>query len=59
VYGLLDYLTEPMTHSIYRLWGWWRVNWRWRSGGQREGDVLAHAIGGHYHGNLTGDHWIG
>jgi hypothetical protein len=43
VYGLLDYLTEPTAHSIYRLRGRWHVNWRWRGGGRREGDVLAHA----------------
>jgi hypothetical protein len=35
---VLDYLAEPMTHSIYRIRGRWPVNWRWRGGGRRRED---------------------
>jgi hypothetical protein len=52
---VLDYLMDPTTHSIYRLRGWWRVNWRWRGGGRREGDVLSRELGGFHRGELTGD----
>jgi hypothetical protein len=52
---VLDYLTDPTTCSIYRLRGRWRVNWRWRGGGRREGDVLSRELGGFHRGRLTGD----
>jgi hypothetical protein len=32
---VLDYLTDPTTHSIYRLWGRWLIIWSWRGGGRR------------------------
>jgi hypothetical protein len=55
VYGLLDYLAEPMTHSIYRPWGRWHVNWRWRGGGRRRESSLARAIGGNHRGKALGN----
>jgi hypothetical protein len=58
VYWLLDYLTEPTTHSIYRLQGRWRVNWRWRGGGRRGKRSLAQVNRGCYRGKTTGDEWI-
>jgi hypothetical protein len=58
---MLEYLTEPRLCSIYRALKRWLVNLNscgggWRGGG---GGALAHTIGGHYRGNLTGDHWMG
>ena len=55
---VLDYLAKPTAHSIYRLWGRWLMNLRWRGGGWREGRVLSQEIGGFHRGELTGDHWI-
>jgi hypothetical protein len=52
---VIDYLTDPTTRSIYRLWGRWRVNWSWRGGGRREGDVLSRELGGFHRGGLTSD----
>jgi hypothetical protein len=43
---VLDYLTNPTTHSIYRLRGRWRVNLGWRGGGRRRKGSLAHKISG-------------
>jgi hypothetical protein len=40
VYWMLDYLAEPMAHSIYRTRGRWRLNLAWRGGGRREGRTL-------------------
>jgi hypothetical protein len=54
---VLDYLTNLMAHSIYRLWGWWRVNLGWRGGGRRRKGSLAQTIHGGYRGGLTGDGW--
>jgi hypothetical protein len=56
---MLEYLTESRVCSIYRDLERWPVNLNSRGGGRRGGGALAHAIGGHYSGNLTGDHWIG
>jgi hypothetical protein len=55
---MLEYPTEPRVCSIYRALEWWPVNLNLRGGGRR-GVALAHTIGGHYRGNLTGDHWMG
>ena len=55
MYGLLDYLAEPTTHSIYRPRGWWRVNWRWCGGGRRRESSLARAIGGNHRGKALGN----
>jgi hypothetical protein len=52
---VLDYLTDPTAHSIYRLWGWWRVNLGWRGGCRRRKRSLAQTIRGGYCGGLTGD----
>jgi hypothetical protein len=52
---VLDYLTDPMVHSIYRLWGRWHVNWSWHGGGRREGDVLVQELRVFHRGGLTGD----
>ena len=56
---VLDYLTDPTTHSIYRLQGRWRVNWSWRGGGRRGKRLLALAIRGVHRGKLTGDERVG
>jgi hypothetical protein len=56
---MLEYLTELRVCSIYRALERWPVTLNSRGGGRRGGGALAHAIGGHYRGNLTGDHWIG
>jgi hypothetical protein len=40
VYWVRDYLAEPMTRSIYRPRGRWRLNLTWRGGGRREGRAL-------------------
>jgi hypothetical protein len=56
---MLEYLTEPRVCSIYRALERWPVNLNSRGGDQRGGGALAHAIGGHYRGKLTGDHWMG
>jgi hypothetical protein len=53
---VLDYLTEPKAHSIYRLRGWWHVNLEWRGGGQRRRVALVRAISGFHRGGLIGDH---
>jgi hypothetical protein len=52
---VLDYLMDPTACSIYRLWGRWRMNWSWRGGGRREGDVLAQELRVFHRGRLTGD----
>jgi hypothetical protein len=51
--------TEQFVCSIYRALERWPVNLNSRGGDQRGGGALAHAIGGHYRGKLTGDHWMG
>jgi hypothetical protein len=58
---MLDYLAEPMSCSISRIPERWPVNLRCRCGGRREGGggVLAQAIGGFHHGELTGDDRVG
>jgi hypothetical protein len=53
---VLDYLTDPTAHSIYRLPGRWPVNLGWRGGGRRRRVALAQAISGFHRGGLTGDH---
>jgi hypothetical protein len=50
---VLDYLTDPTTHSIYRLLGRWPMNLRWRGGGLRRKRSLALAIRGVHRGKLT------
>ena len=55
----LEYLTESRVCSIYMALERWPVNLNSRGGGRGRGGPLAHAIGGHYRGNLTGDHWMG
>jgi hypothetical protein len=52
---VLDYLTDPTTHSIYRLRGWWPVNLGWCGGGRRRKRSLAQAIRGSYRGKTTDD----
>jgi hypothetical protein len=52
---VLDYLTDPTAHSIYRLRGRCRVNLGWRGGDQRRKRSLAQTICGGYRGGLTGD----
>jgi hypothetical protein len=52
---VLDYLTDPKAHSIYRLQGWWHVNLEWRGGGRRRRVALVRAISGFHRGGLTGD----
>jgi hypothetical protein len=56
---VLDYLTDPMTHSIYRLLGRWPVNLGWRGGGQRRKRSLALAIRGVHRGKLIGVERVG
>ena len=56
---MLEYLMELRMCSIYRALERWPVNLNSRGGGRRGGRALAHTIGGHYHGKLTGDHWMG
>ena len=56
---MLDYLTEPRECSIYSVLERWLVNLMGTRGGRRGGGALAHTIGGHNRGNLTGDHRIG
>jgi hypothetical protein len=56
---MLEYPTKPRVCSIYGALERWLVNLNSRGGGRRGGGALAYAIGGHYHGNLTGDHWMG
>jgi hypothetical protein len=53
---VLDYLTDPTTHSIYRLRGRWPVNLGWRGGGRRRKRSLAQEISGFHRGEFTGDH---
>jgi hypothetical protein len=52
---VLDYLTDPTACSIYRLRGRWRVNWSWRGGGRRNGDVLEQELCVFHRGGLTVD----
>jgi hypothetical protein len=52
---VLDYIAEPMAHSVYRIQGRWPVNWRRRGGGLRGKKLLAQAIRGCYRGKTTGD----
>jgi hypothetical protein len=52
---MLEYLTEPRVCSNYRELEQWLANLNSRGGGLG-GGALAHTIGGHYCGNLTGDH---
>jgi hypothetical protein len=40
VYWVRDYLAEPMTRSIYRARGRWRLNLTWHGGVRREGRAL-------------------
>jgi hypothetical protein len=54
---VLDYLTDPTTHSIYRQRGWWLVIWSWRGGGRRVRRALSLELGGFHRGELTGDEW--
>jgi hypothetical protein len=56
---MLDYLTEPRVCSIYSVFERWLVNLMGTRGGRRGGGALAHMIGGHNRGILTGDHRIG
>jgi hypothetical protein len=56
---MLEYLTEPRVCSIYRALEQWSANLNSRGGGRGGGGALAHTIGGHYRGNLIGDHWMG
>jgi hypothetical protein len=53
---VLDYLTDPTTHSIYRFWGRWPVNLGWRGGDWRGKRSLAQVNHGVHRGRLTGDH---
>jgi hypothetical protein len=55
VYWMLDYLAEPMAHSIYRIRERWLMNLDWRAGGRREGRALSQGIGGFHRGEVTGD----
>jgi hypothetical protein len=53
---VLDYLTDPKAHSIYRLRGRWPVNLelaRWRP---ERRVALAQAISGFHRGGFTDDH---
>jgi hypothetical protein len=52
---VLDYLTDPTTHSIYRLRGRWPVNLGWRDGGRRRKRSLAQELRVFHRGRLTGD----
>jgi hypothetical protein len=52
---VLDYLTDPTTHSIYRLRRRWPVNLGWRGGGRRTKRSLAQELRVFHHGRLTGD----
>jgi hypothetical protein len=54
-----NYIAEPRVCLIYRALERWPVNLRSRGGGRRKGGALAQAIGGVYHGKLTGDHQMG
>jgi hypothetical protein len=56
---VLDYLTDPTAHSIYRLLGRWPVNLGWRGGGRRRKRSLALAIRGVHRGKLTGVERVG
>jgi hypothetical protein len=56
---MLHYITEPRVCSIYCVFERWLVNLMGTRGGRRGGGALAHTIGGHNRGNLTGDHRIG
>jgi hypothetical protein len=58
VLWLRDYLTELVVRLIYRAQERWPPILDWNAGGRRGRGVLAHTIGGHTRGNLTGDHWI-
>jgi hypothetical protein len=59
VLWLRDYLTELAVCLIYSVQEWWPPILDWRARGRRGRGALAHTIGGHNRGNLTGDHWIG
>jgi hypothetical protein len=52
---VLDYLAEPMSHSIHRIQGRWSMNWRWRGGDRRGKESLAQPIRGCYRGKTTSD----
>jgi hypothetical protein len=52
---VLDYLTDPMTHSIYRLRGWWPMNLGWHGGGRRRKRLLAQEMCSFHRDSLTGD----
>jgi hypothetical protein len=56
---MLDYLVELTIGSIYRIHERWQLIWGKTRGGRREGGALAQAIGGIYHGGLTGDDRVG
>ena len=53
---LHDYLTELAVYLIYSVQERWPPILDWRAGGRRGRGALAHTIGGHNRGNLTGDH---
>jgi hypothetical protein len=55
---VLDYLAEPMAHSIYRIPERWPMNLRWRGGSWRKKRALSQEISGFHRGGLTGDHQI-
>jgi hypothetical protein len=59
VLWLRDYLTELEVCLIYSVQERCLPILDWRAGGRRGRGTLAHTIGGHNCGNLTGDHWIG
>jgi hypothetical protein len=52
---VLDYLTDPTAHSIYRLRGRWLVNLGWRGGSRRRKRSLAQELRVFHRGRLTGD----
>jgi hypothetical protein len=52
---VLDYLTDPTTHSIYRLRGWWPANLGWRGGGRRRKRSLAQELRVFHRGRPTGN----
>jgi hypothetical protein len=56
VLWLRDYLTELAICLIYSVQEWWPPILDWRARSRRGRGALAHTIGGHNRGNLTGDH---
>ena len=53
--GLLDYLAEPMTHSIYKREVRWLVNLAKTRGGRRRGAYWRTGLVSYYHGSHSGD----